>query len=606
MPGIAGIIRREPSEGIDADVKSMVDSMVHEKDYAHGTYSNAEMGIYLGWAGHSCSIAKCMPLITADRRRMLILIGEHFDHRVDGPASKNNGDRHGRDLLPLFEELGDSILKELNGWFCGVLIDLDSRRTTLFNDRYGMGRVYVYEGQEEFVFASEAKAILRARPALRKIDPKGLAQYLRFNCTIGNSTLFKDISLLPAASSWSFDGARIQQKKTYFDFGEWEAQPVLDVEEFYQRFEETANRVFPSYMEAPQPVALSMTAGLDTRAILAACNGQKRILPCYTFGGMWGETFDISLGRKLATLCNQPFTAIKLNDEFLHSFPSLAQKSVYISDGTLDACGAHDIFFNEIARKIAPFRLTGKFGSEVVRIRRLIRPGEFPRHLLQPGFAEKLEQVPTFEQVGSKTHPLTRVVSQEIPWYEYGRVAVEQSAVVLRTPYMDNRIVELMYRAPIEVRASRRLQAEYVVQQQGGKLASLPTNMDVIRSGNQLLSRLTYLPFWALFKAEFTYLYAAPHWFTRFDRKFERLHLEKILAGRQKYEGYRIWFKTHFADFIQDTLLNPSARFVEFFDKAASQRVVMRHAAGTGNYLNEVNKMLTIELIHSTLLASRL
>lgn len=601
MPGIAGIVRRDPYEGIEQDVALMLNSLSHGKDYVAGRYINAELGLYLGWAGHSCSTAKCMPLISADRRRLLVLIGEHFDHTPAGVANTGNGDHRGKELLRLFEELGDRIIGRLNGWFCGVVIDLNSRRVTLFNDRYSMSRIYLHEQQQEFIFASEAKSILRVRPALRSMDPRGLAQYLRFNCTMGNATLFKGISLLPAASSWVFDGTVVPKKTSYFDFADWEKQPILRPEEFYDRFEETVSRTFPSYAEAPQPVALSITAGLDTRVILAACNGQKHSLPCYTFGGTWGETLDIRLGRKLAAVCDQPFQAIKLNEEFLRDFPSLAQKSVYVSDGTLDACGAHDIFFNETARRIAPFRLTGKFGSEVVRVRRLIRSGDFARDLLLRGFSETLDEVPTFEQIGRMSHPLTRVVSEEIPWYEYGRVAVEQSAIVLRTPYMDNDLVQLMYRAPAEVRASRRLQAKYVVLK-GGHLASLPTNMDIIRPGNQILSNLTYLLLWALFKAEFTYLYAAPHWLTRLDRKLGRLRLERILAGRQKYEGYRIWFKTDFADFIRDTLLNPRARYLEFFDRLAVERVVLAHTSGRCNYLDQVNKILTTELVYSTLL----
>jgi hypothetical protein len=44
------------------------------------------------------------------------------------------------------------------------------------------------------------------------------------------------------------------------------------------------------------------------------------------------------------------------------------------------------------------------------------------------------------------------------------------------------------------------------------------------------------------------------------------LMLQKLLTGRQKWEGYRIWIKTDFANFIRDTLLSPHARYVEFLE----------------------------------------
>lgn len=161
---------------------------------------------------------------------------------------------------------------------------------------------------------------------------------------------------------------------------------------------------------------------------------------------------------------------------------------------------------------------------------------------------------------------------------------------------MDNELVKLMYQAPSGLRASRDLQARYV-RERDHQLSDVPTNMGRVRENGQLIDKLAYSLFWALFKAEFIYLYATPHWLTRLDRKLEKLRPERLVAGRQKFEGYRIWIKTHLADFVREALLNPRARCTDFFDKAWLEKVVVRHTAGTHNYMNEINKMLTIELV---------
>ena len=111
-----------------------------------------------------------------------------------------------------------------------------------------------------------------------------------------------------------------------------------------------------------------------------------------------------------------------------------------------------------------------------------------------------------------------------------------------------------------------------------------------------------YFWFRALFKVEYIYLFATPHWLTYIDRTLARLRLERILAGRQKWEGYRLWIKTHFADFIQETLLSPKAQYTNLFERTAVEQMIKRHIAGTHNYLNEINKVLTTELIYSSLL----
>jgi asparagine synthase (glutamine-hydrolysing) len=581
----------------------MVESIRHEPYYVGSQYVNRDVGLYVGWLSQPGSLGQCMPLISHDKRAVLIIVGEHFPHPRNPVPANGNGSCHAaaQDLLRLYEESENAFLSSLNGWFCGVAVDLAPGKVTLFNDRYGMNRLYFHEGEAEFVFASEAKSLLRIRPALRAIEAGAMAQYLRFNCVMGNKTLFKGVSLLPGASSWVFTGGARPQKQSYFNFADWEQQPPVRREEFHQRFGETVSRLFPAYLEGTQPVAVSLTAGLDTRTILAADRKQERSFPCYTFGGLWGETFDIRTARKLAKICDQPYEVIRINERFLKDFSSYAQKSVYISDGTHDALGAHDVYFNQVARTIGPIRLTGKFGSEVVRIRRLIPSGDFPRRLMSPELLPLLDEAPALDQISQKTHPLTRVVAEEIPWHEFGRVSVEQSQVILRTPYMDNELVRLMYQAPPGMRASRDLQARYV-KERGHELADTPTNLGRVGCDNDLMSKLTYLPLWALFKVEYIYLYATPHWLTRLDRKLEKLKLERIVAGRQKFEGYRIWMKTHLADFLRDVLLNPHARCCDFFDKAWLVKVVARHTAGSHNYLNEINKMLTVELICSSLL----
>ena len=602
MPGIAGIIRRRPYEGIDHDLRLMVESMRHEQFYVGNQYVNKDIGLHVGWLSHPGSLGECMPLISHDKRVVLIIVGEHFSH-LHEPSPNGNQSRHRseHDLLRLYQESEDKFFNSLNGWFSGVAVDLNLGKVTLFNDRYGMSRVYLHQGAEEFIFASEAKSLLQIRPSLRVIEPEALAQYLHFNCVMGNKTLFKGISLLPGASSWVFAGRGGPQKRAYFDFADWEEQPTIGSEEFHERFEETVSRVFPAYSEGPQGVALSLTAGLDTRVLLADARQQERSLPCYTFGGLWGETFDIRAARRLTGVCNLPHEVIRINERFLQDFGGYAKRSVYISDGTHDALGAHDVYFNQIARGIAPIRLTGKFGSEVVRTRRLIPSGTFPSHLVQPWVVPFLNEAPSIDQISKRTHPLSRVVAEEIAWYEFGRVSVEQSQVTLRTPYMDNELVKLMYQATPALRSSRDLQARYV-KEKGHDLSDVPTNMGRVREKRQPMDRVAYGLYWALFKTEYIYLYSMPHWLTRLDRKLEKLRPERIVVGRQKFEGYRVWFKTHLADFLRDSLLNPQAHCTDFFDKAWLARVVGRHTAGTHNYIFEINKMLTVELICSSLL----
>src|SRR5205807_4740839 len=118
-------------------------------------------------------------------------------------------------LVHLYEE-DPAFLRGLNGRFQGLLIDRTRGETTLFNDRYGMHRVYYHESKEAFYFAAEAKAILAVCPELRSADARGLGELVACGCVLENRTLFKGIYVLPPASAWIFRNRSVERKETYF------------------------------------------------------------------------------------------------------------------------------------------------------------------------------------------------------------------------------------------------------------------------------------------------------------------------------------------------------------------------------------------------------
>ena len=479
-------------------------------------------------------------------------------------------------------------------------MDLRTKTMTLFNDRYGMSRIYFHQGKDEFLFASEAKALLKVRPDLRAIQPAALAQYLRYSCVVGGQTLFKDICLLPNASSWTFKNSVVPKKTRYFDETEWERQSALQPMDFYEKFDETVMRVFPRYIEGSQNVALALTAGLDTRMIASALHACGRPVPCYTFGTVGSETFDIRGARQIAGICNTPYEVINIDEAFFRDFPWYARANVYLSDGTHDAFGAHDVYLNKIARGIAPVRLTGKFGSEVVKNRRLIRWATYNDDFVQPDLKPFLNQLEPRDRLKQRCS-LSNAVFEEIPWCESGRVAIEQSQLILRTPYLDNDLVKLMFQAPSEVRAAGQLQPNFI-RQNSPDLSTILTNLGEMGDSGGLVGRARYVLYRVLFKMEYIYLYAAPHWSTWVDRRLKKFKLERVFAGREKFERYRLWIGTFLAEFIQETLLDSRAEYGHFLNRKSVEKMVTRHIAGTHNYLREINKALTIQLICSSLL----
>ena len=165
MPGITGLIASPLRQEHQGKVALMVKRMMHESFYTAGTYINEKMGAYVGWICHAGSFSDCAPVWNEERQVCLVLSGEIFSDGEEIDFLKSKGHRFQREnasyLVHLYEEIGPDFVKNLNGWFAGVLIDLREGRIHLFNDRYGMERIYFHDGSDGFYFASEAKALLK-------------------------------------------------------------------------------------------------------------------------------------------------------------------------------------------------------------------------------------------------------------------------------------------------------------------------------------------------------------------------------------------------------------------------------------------------------------
>jgi len=410
--------------------------MQRESFYASGTYTVPEMGIYAGWVVQENSFAAGQVFWNELKDVALLFSGECF---VD-PANReelarkghNPGSAPGGWLVQLYEEKGEGFFEALNGLFSGLLIDQRHGRAFLFNDRYGMERIYWHETQDGFYFASEAKALLRILPELRAFDGAGVAEFLAFGCTLEGRTLFQGVRLLPGGSCWSFEnGTRVERR--YFSPAAWESQPSLTVEAFDSEFQETFKRILPRYSGSESRLGISLTAGLDTRMIMACLPETARNPICYTYSGQTTDTLDARLAARVAAACGLEHRVLRIGPDFFSDFPACADKTVYVTDGCFGVSGAHEIYLSGQARRLSPMRLTGVFGGEVMRGVSTFKPIGLSPGLLDPRMLPSVNG--TLERLrSSKEHPVTFAAFREIPWNMFGTVAACRSQLCFRSP----------------------------------------------------------------------------------------------------------------------------------------------------------------------------
>jgi asparagine synthase (glutamine-hydrolysing) len=605
MPGITGIITNRLSADHRAQLDVMVRSLIHEDFHKPGTVVNEQAGVALGWVSHAGSFSDCMPVWNEAKDVLLVLNGEVYQDRARIEQLRNGGHQfsnaNARFLIHLYEKLGSKFLEEMNGWFSGVIIDLRENKAVLFNDRFGIGRICYNEDKTGFYFSSEAKSLLKVLPRLRALDLRSLGEVMSCGSVLQNRTLFSGISLLPAGSAWSFPRTSSVRKDVYFRPEVWEEQPKLAEAEYYEQLKETWKRVLPKYFPESELSGLSLTGGVDSRMILAWAPRAAGELPCYTFSGRYRDCNDVKLARRLAGVARQPYQTIPIDGLFLSQFSSLAERVAYIGEGNLDVSGAIDLFVQREARKIAPIRVTGTNGGELLRRLVMFKPSGAVKEMVSPEMQRSMEDAESTYFQELDCHRLSFTAFKQTPWYMNSKFVVERSQITMRLPFCDNDLVRLSYQAPPSL-AKANEPALRLIADGNIALGQIGTDRALYQHPALGVRKVRHLIEEFSFKAEYAYDVGMPQWLARADRALAPLHLESLFLGRHKFHHFRVYYRDELASYVRKILLDSRTLNRPFLKKQAVEEMVHGHTSGSHNYALEIHKLLTIELVQRQLI----
>ncbi|MBL9201291.1 MAG: hypothetical protein JNL39_12340 [Opitutaceae bacterium] len=504
-------------------------------------------------------------------------------------------------LVRCYEAEGEEIILRLNGRFSGVIIDRRADRVLLFNDRFGASRVHVHATADGLWFASDAAALLAALPATRRIDPRGLGEFFSLGCVMQNRTLFAGIMLLPPGSLWSLHADGRVEKRRYFSPEAWEQQPQLAPEEFCAQLTELFAKIVPRYRRGPGQAGMSMTGGLDSRMVLAWAGAKPGELPCYTFGGPYRDCADVRIGRRLSKLACQPHHIIPVVPGFFSQFLELAERTVAVSGGTMDVSGSVELHANRLARKIAPVRLTGNYGSEVLRANIAFRPRAHDPALFTPEFFPHLASAAETYRNESAGHRLSFIAFKQVPWHHHARLAIEAAVLEPRSPFLDNALVALAYRTPFGWERSP-VPALRATAAGNADFAAVSTDRAVRLRPVPVLGAIEHC--WQEFtaKAEYAWDYGMPQALVRATRPFQAWHVERVFLGRHKFYHFRSWYRDELSSHLGSLNLEFD-RLPPCYAAEKPRRLVEAHTTGSENRTLDLHRMLTLHFINRQLAA---
>ena len=172
-------------------------------------------------------------------------------------------------ILAAYDRHGDGCLAHLRGMFAFALWDGARQRLFCARDRFGIKPFYYTVVKGVFYFASEAKALLPFLPEI-DTDTPALAEYLTFQYTIGEHTLFKGIKQLLPGHALAVENGQIRVWRY------WDVHYQIDFDHspryFRNRLAELLHDSLKVHLRSDVPIGAYISGGIDSSlmALLAA------------------------------------------------------------------------------------------------------------------------------------------------------------------------------------------------------------------------------------------------------------------------------------------------------------------------------------------------
>ncbi len=308
MCGIAGFINRDDRPANAALLQDMIGILAHRGPDETGLHCEANVG--LAHARLSIIDVACgqQPMSNRDRSIWITFNGEIFNYVELREELTRKGYKFATRsdtevLLHLYEEEGTNCVHRLNGQWAFAIWDSQARRLFLSRDRMGIRPLFYTQTNEDFVFASEIKALF-VHPGVRKeLDREALSQIFTFWVTLPPRTMFKDVFELPPGCNLTVQNGCIRVWP-YWDMTYAQEDRNDSVASDRQKAEELLDLLGDATrirLRADVPVGAYLSGGLDS-AVITALARKHHPNQLHTFSVKFADAeFDESVYQREAS-----------------------------------------------------------------------------------------------------------------------------------------------------------------------------------------------------------------------------------------------------------------------------------------------------------------
>lgn len=263
-------------------------------------------------------------------------------------------------IIELYKRKGLDFAKYLNGLFSVAIYDGKKDRIVVANDRYGFYPMFYTLGKKRFVFASEAKAILKNSNSIPKINKVAIPEFFTFSCLLGNKSFFKDVKMMMPATTLVYDRTNDKVKaRQYWDF-EIPHEKTTSLDGMLKEFQKLMKRTVENMVQDRKEVGVFLSGGVDSRIVAGFANETNTDVITFTFGVK--DCPQQKIAKEVADALGVENVFYEIPSDFIANY---GEKIVYNGDGLVRIRDAHFIALLEKIRRRVNTVLIGTFGESL-------------------------------------------------------------------------------------------------------------------------------------------------------------------------------------------------------------------------------------------------
>ena len=281
MCGITGIIYKNKNVEA-AELEKMTEKIKHRGPDSSGIYMDKNVGF-----GHrrlsiiDVSDHSNQPFFYKDL--ILIFNGAIYNYLEikdelisHGYSFKTTSDTEV--LLLAYDKWGEDCVKKFNGMWSFAIHDKKQNLVFCSRDRFGVKPFYYYADGDQFIFASEIKAVLEIKK-VTTVNTQIILQFIETNFTEhNNETFFEGIFKLPGSHSLVYDlKTNVFQIYKYYEL-EFNAEvSKLNLQDSINLFEEKFQESIKLRLRSDVKIGSALSGGLDSSYIVAISAKQFKV-----------------------------------------------------------------------------------------------------------------------------------------------------------------------------------------------------------------------------------------------------------------------------------------------------------------------------------------